>query len=131
MRLSAKTIAKAKREASGTTLSSFHEHDDCIRIAYEWLDAQNKLLSPCYTEVVLKSVIEHWAGRYVSQDDVEVAAHIHPEICGTYPNYNFGARLVKPSYARLKKIGEAHTQDYNEERPGTYSILEDNELVLC
>ena len=23
-----------------------HEHNDCIRIAYEWLDAQEKLMSP-------------------------------------------------------------------------------------
>lgn len=86
-----------------------HEHPDCVRIAYEWLDAQKKLKHPRQYSVDLKHIIEAWGGRYVSQSDVKVAAHLHPEIVGEYSRYNISARLVKPSTDRLKGIGQALT----------------------
>jgi hypothetical protein len=63
----------------------------------------------------LKHIIEKWGGRYFSQADVEIAAHIHPRIAGKYPNFNLSARLVSPSDRRLEGIGEALTQNYREE----------------
>jgi hypothetical protein len=60
----------------------------------------------------LKHIIERWAGRYVSQSDVEVAAALHPGITGSYPNFNLSKRLVLPNDRRLVGIGEALSQDY-------------------
>jgi hypothetical protein len=90
-----------------------HEHDDCIRIAYEWLDAQVKTKGVMRQTRPLKHVIEKWGGRYVSQSDVEVAAELHPEIRGTYPHFNISARFTRPSDTRLKNIPAAKTQDYS------------------
>ncbi|GHB40353.1 hypothetical protein GCM10007094_32100 [Pseudovibrio japonicus] len=93
----------------------FHEHDDCIRIAYEWLDAQKKLKNTTSGFRPLKHIIEEWGGRYVSQADVEVAAWLHPKIKGTYPYYNISARLILPSEHRLNDISEAFSQpNYRE-----------------
>lgn len=102
-----------------------HEHPDCIRIAYEWLDAQatTKTANRRNT-LALKHIIENWAGRYVSQSDVEVAANLHPQIFGTYPNYNISSRLVRPSADRLGKIPEAKTQGYGERYDEVYAADE-------
>jgi hypothetical protein len=91
-----------------------HEHPDCVRIAYEWLDAQKKLKGPRKHGAPLKHIIENWGGRYVSQSDVEVAAYLHPDVVGEYSRYNISARLVKPSTERLKGIGEALTHGQSE-----------------
>lgn len=102
-----------------------HEHDDCIRMAYEWLDAQNTIASRSNKYRPLKHIIEKWAGRYISQSDVEVAAAMHPRIRGTYPDFNLSARLVLPSDRRLDGIGEAFTQGYRERlEPRTYALRE-------
>ena len=92
-----------------------HQHEDCIRIAYEWLDAQKKLKNPRSSHAALKHYIEEWAGRYVSRSDVEVAAEIHPLIKGHYPSYNLSSRLVEPSLSRLDNIAEANTQSHYRE----------------
>jgi hypothetical protein len=98
----------AARRSAERCAPPVHEHDDCIRIAYEWLDAQRKTKTPRWPRhYALKHLIERWAGRYVSQNDVEVAAELHPEIRGVYPSYNIGTRLVWPSEARLVGISEA------------------------
>lgn len=93
-----------------------HEHIDCIRIAYEWLDAQVKTKGKNRSARPLKHHIEKWAGRYVSQSDVEVAAHLHPDIYGEYPHFNISSRLIRPSGNRLAGIGEAgaHRTTYTE-----------------
>lgn len=103
-----------------------HEHNDCVRIAYEWLDAQNVRKTASKQFRPLKHIIEKWAGRYVSQSDVEVAASMHPRIRGKYPDFNLSTRLVLPSDRRLDGIGEAKTQGYRElldEK--TYALRED------
>ena len=87
-----------------------HEHEDCIKIAYEWLDAQRKTKNVTRKSLPLKHIIENWGGRYVSQSDVEVAATIHPEIFGDYPYYNINGNLTEPSDTRLDGISEACTQ---------------------
>lgn len=103
-----------------------HEHNDCIRMAYEWLDAQNVRATPSKKFRPLKHIIEKWAGRYVSQSDVEIAAAMHPRIRGKYPDFNLSARLVRPSDKRLEGISEALTQGYRERLdPKTYSLSED------
>ena len=111
--LSADEIAEAKKRVKYRHKSEVHhEHDDCIRIAYEWLDAQATTKGITKQARPLKHIIEKWGGRYVSQSDVEVAAALHPRIRGTYPSLNISRRLVLPSDARLTDIGEARTQNY-------------------
>lgn len=103
--------AKAKNPRNADTL---HEHNDCIRLAYEWLDAQNTIQKGARKYVPLKHIIEKWAGRYVSQSDVEVAAILHPRITGKYPNFNLSAKLVLPNDRRHAGIGEAMAHNYRE-----------------
>ncbi|KQX21783.1 MULTISPECIES: hypothetical protein [Ensifer] len=122
--LTAQEIDNAKKSTvySG---DAHHEHDDCIRIAFEWLDAQTKIGSPTSKTRPLKHIIEKWGGRYVSQSDVEVAAHIHPEIFGRYPHYNIGAKLVQPLFSRLDGVSEVNTQSQRERfDPDTYQLKE-------
>ena len=117
-------IEKAKKEIALQD-DPHHEHDDCIRIAYEWLDAQRKTKKPSTRSRPLKHLIENWAGRYVSQSDVEIAAHLHPDISGKYSRYNISSRLTEPSMDRLKNIGEALTQGYRKShRPENYKLQE-------
>jgi hypothetical protein len=78
----------------------------------QWLDAQPKTKGVTRAARPLKHIIEKWGGRYVSQNDVEVAAQLHPEVRGQYPFYNISRLLVLPSYARLAGLSQAKTQDY-------------------
>ena len=102
--ISAKRIAEAKTELG--LVKPFHEHDDCIYITYQWLDAQRKLKGLANKRIALKHVIENWGGRYVSQSDVEIAAFLHPEIRGTYPYFNLAHRLTLPG--RTAVVGYWH-----------------------
>lgn len=125
--LSTEQIAAAKKGFRYSQPADvLHEHDDCIRMAYEWLDAQNVRASPSGKFRPLKHIIEKWAGRYISQSDVEVAAAMHPRISGKYPDYNLSARLILPSDKRLEGIGEALKQGYRDRLdPKTYALRED------
>jgi hypothetical protein len=100
-----------------------HEHPDCIRIAYEWLDAQTKVKKGS-TCLPLKHVIERWGDRYVSRNDVEVAAEIHPEVHGRYPAFNLSKQLVLPHRRRLATIREAGSQRYGNEQQDSYHVIE-------
>ena len=93
---------------------ALHEHNACIRFAYEWFDAQIKTKGVLRTPFQIKHLIERWAGRYVSTSDVEVAATLHPEIRGIYPYYNISSKLTNPSKGRIEHLAEAYTQDKNE-----------------
>jgi hypothetical protein len=109
-------IEEAKKWTKYSTAEQLHQHNDCIRIAYEWLDAQDIIVSKQSHAFALKHLIEKWGGRYVSQSDVEVAACMHPRIRGSYPRYNISARLTLPADDRLDGIGEAHTHpNYREQ----------------
>lgn len=110
--LTAEQIAQAKREHTyASAESEVHEHDDCIRMAYAWLDAQTKLKNVAPSRYLpTKHLIEHWAGRYVTEADVEVAARLHPEIRGKYPTFNLSKRVVVPSFSRLEGISQAMSQ---------------------
>lgn len=117
-------IDAAKRKLRQTE-DVLHEHNDCIRLAYEWLDAQKTIQSGAKTFRPLKHIIEKWAGRYVSQSDVEVAAILHPRIMGKYPNFNMSSKIVLPNDRRLGGIGEALTQGQRERMdPSIYSSVE-------
>jgi len=101
-----------------------HEHNDCIRMAYEWLDAQ--LTTKGTRAADWKHIIERWCGRYITDADVEIAAFMHPKIDGKYPKYNIGKRLTLPSSQRLVGIGEAGKQNpiLRVGRPNAYKIIE-------
>lgn len=101
----------------------YHEHPDCIRIAYEWLDAQVKTKGTNKTHRSIKHYVEEWGGRYVSRTDVDVAAFLHPEIKGTYPFFNISNKLTLPSEVRLEMIGEAHAHQKQPNR-GEYGRFE-------
>lgn len=125
MVLTDEEIEAAKFQAVITD-DRLHEHPDCVRIAYQWLDAQRTVQSPQRRFRALKHMIEHWGGRYVSQADVEVAAFLHPRIRGRYPDFNLSGRLVKPSDHCLDEIGEAMTQvNYREQlAEDVYALIE-------
>jgi len=116
--LTAEQIAQAKATTRYSLDKPHHEHDDCIRIAYEWLDAQDTIARKPTHCFALKSMIERWGGRYVSQSDVEIAAALHPHLCGEYPRFNLSTRLVLPNDARLDGIGQAMTQNYRDNGVG-------------
>ena len=123
--LSDKEIEKSKKETKYSLPDRHHEHNDSIRIAYEWLDAQKKIKNPTNCTFALKHLIENWAGRYVSMSDVEVAAYMHPEIRGKYPHFNISARLTEPSVDRLKNVSEAFKHSYRDQhKSSNYKIHE-------
>jgi hypothetical protein len=119
-------IESAKRKTKVSDREALHEHPDCIRIAYAWLDAQKKTKGVTTKTMPLKHIIEKWAGRYVSTSDVEVAAELHPEIKGNYPHFNISNRLTEPSTNRLNGVSEAFKHDYHKRYdPKVYSIREE------
>jgi hypothetical protein len=123
--LTAEDIALGKASTAYSHKDVYHESDDSIRIAYEWLDAQKRTRSATRKFRPLKHIIENWGGRYVSQSDVEVAAHMHPEIFGSYPYFNFSSKLTLPSESRLDGVEQSKTQSYTTRNSDiTYSLAE-------
>lgn len=120
-----KQIELAKKQTKYTLDNTHHEHNDCIHIAYQWLDAQKKTKAVTSKLRPLKHIIEKWGGRYVSTSDVCVAAQIHPDIKGTYPKFNISARLTEPSSRRLDGISESMAHD-NHDRYDT-SVYKEQE----
>lgn len=110
-------INEAKKHVPCVAGDPNRENPGCVRIAYEWLDAQAKTVSPIRSAYAIKHLIEKWGARYVSQYDVEVAAYLHPQIKGKYPYYNISSKLTLPSEQRLAGIEEAFTQMNYRDRP--------------
>ena len=129
MKLTNTTIERAIRK-SDPGGKNLHEHPDCIRFAFEWLDAQTQIKNARSATMPLKHVIEAWAGRYVSQSDVELAAELHPNIWGSYPYYNFSKKLVEPSTKRLEGLSQAfqHKQYLENTDIVSYDSQEDANL---
>lgn len=119
-------IEAAKKVTRYSTIEKpVHEHPDCIRFAFEWLDAQVKTKGRSKTIYPVKHLIERWAGRYVSTHDVDVAAHLHPDIQGVYPLFNISSKLTSPSFARISDLSEAYAHNHGENHDlGKYSALE-------
>lgn len=86
-----------------------HEHNDCIRIAYLWLDHQKKTKRTTYTAGAIKHDVERWAQRYISTSDLLVAAHMHPDIIVNTAGYtlNITRKYVTPPISLLNNIPEA------------------------
>ena len=92
----------------------YNTASDSVRIAYQWLSAQEPISRCTRVHRPLKHIIEAWGGRYVSQDDVSTAARMLG-IQGTYPCFDISARLVWPNEERLSDIREALTMlNYRE-----------------
>ena len=85
-----------------------HEHNDCIRMAYEWLDAQKTTRTKRSDD--WKHLVEFWCGRSITPDDLKIAAHLHPKIERQGDELNIGKRMTLPSFERLIGISEAKTQ---------------------
>lgn len=124
-------IEKAKSKTQYSLIEyPLHEHNDCIKICYEWLDVQKTTKNTQSNTFPIKHYIERWAGRYVSQFDVDVALTLHKKYRGNYWKFNMSKMLIFPTITRLKKIGEALTQmDYTDQniRPfmeGHYKFFE-------
>ncbi|MGO3891181.1 MAG: hypothetical protein ACTJHW_09410 [Paenalcaligenes sp.] len=75
-------LTDKQRKPHGTVIGDdiFHEHNDYIRMVYEWLDIQKKIKGPASKTYALKHMIERRCDRYISTSDVDVATHMHPEI---------------------------------------------------
>lgn len=84
-----------------------HEHPDCVRMCFEWIDAQTRTQNIVRGARPFKHMVEYWCGRYVSQSDFAVAAMLHSDIRGVYPYFNLSHRLVEPNVSRLANIGQA------------------------
>lgn len=112
-------ITKEQAEKAMLESNGFHQHVDCILIAGEWLEAQKPTKGATRCQYALKHMIESWADRYVSSDDVAVAAKILG-IKGEYPRFHFDGRLIYPSNDRLIGIGEAGKHDYSCGRDPMY-----------
>lgn len=125
MSLSDDQIELAKKDAK--VFKPRHEHNDCIRMAYEWLDAQQTTQGTRVED--WKHIIERWCGRYISDADVQVAVLMHPKIEGKYPKYNIGKRLTLPSSMRLAGIDQAGKQNpiLRVGRPNIYKIIESDQ----
>ncbi|MET4634943.1 hypothetical protein [Kaistia defluvii] len=126
--LTSEEIAEAKKSTPYLGRDNLHEHDDCIRIAYQWLDAQEKTKGQLKRSLAIKHIVEKWGQRYVSSSDVEVAAHMHPDITGRYPRFNISSRLTRPSKIRLEHIGEAGAHPRYGERQSTLRYARDEQL---
>lgn len=122
MRLSTEEIARAKQQAN--LQSPRHEHDDCIRMAYEWLDAQKT--TPTRRADDWKHIVEYWCGRYITDDDVKIAALLHPRVEPDGNRLNISRRLVLPSFERLIGITGAkkHTPRMEHRHKMRYSSCE-------
>lgn len=105
--ITSEQIEEAKRSAPLGSNPLFGDEDN-IRIAYEWLDAQRKTRLPVDRGRPMKHIVEAWAGCYVSQADVEVAAFLHADVKGSYPRFNISMRLVEPHPSRLAGFKHAN-----------------------
>ena len=102
--LSVEAIAFAKQRANYAAFVPVHHNDDCIRIAYAWLDAQIKSSSLSEVPVSQRGLIRSWGGALVMYGDIIVAAELHPEVFGIYPLLNLSNELTYPDPARLTTI---------------------------
>ncbi|MGY1490532.1 hypothetical protein ACW4YW_14070 [Methylobacillus pratensis] len=106
--LSDETIALAKARANYAGFVPVHQNNDCIRIAYAWLDAQIKTTMPSEVPVSQRGLIRSWGGALVMYGDIIVAAEMHPDIHGIYPNLSLSRELTLPDPARLADIAGAN-----------------------
>lgn len=98
---------------------SNHE-EDAVLVAFEWLDAQVNTNKPKFARSLgCKGRIENWAGLYVGFSHVVIAAELHPNIYGRYPNFNSTSsrslpKPIRPNDDRLIGIPRARSQGYRD-----------------
>lgn len=110
MNLTAEEIAKGKCDTTcWSVLVIHHAHDDLIRIAYEWLDAQARTSDTSTKRFPIRDLIVNWSGCPVSVSDIGVAATLHA-LRGRYPYFNVSARLTEPAKRRLDGPGPSQTR---------------------
>ena len=107
--LTDKAILIAKGSAPYDSNNALHQHNDCIRIAYIWLDHQKVTKRTRFTASAIKHDIERWAQRYISSSDLIVAAHMHPDIIinPAHHTLNIHQKFITPPIDYLYKISEA------------------------
>ena len=129
--ISDEEIENAKKKTCYTLTDHSVQHNDCIRIAYEWLDAQKKIKSKIKEQYPIKHMIENWAGRSVSITDVDIASYLHKAISGEYPYYNISSKLTEPFIGRLENIGEAfkHNNYRENHNSSSYSFYEPKSFI--
>lgn len=110
--LSDAEIDEAKKQHQYVRKTSYHCHNDCIRIAYQFFDAQKIIKNPTTLCFDFKRMIKVWAGCYVTFADVEIAAVLHPRVIGKFPYYNISCAFIEPSTRRLQGIQRAFTIPY-------------------
>lgn len=96
-------------------IEAHHEHLDCIRIAYAWLDTQKTIQTP--STIPTKMRIRSWGLRFISYSDIYIAAHLHPDIKSSGRKLNISRKYIKPLTSRLLTIGEAgkHPNYFNKD----------------
>ena len=122
MRLTDQDIKDAKNAVNLNNPQ--HEHNDCIRMAYEWLDAQKTVKTKRADD--WKHLVEYWCGRYITKDDIKIAAHLHPRIGREKEKLNISNRLTLPRPERLIGVNEAkkHIEHMNEDKQLRYVRIE-------
>lgn len=112
----------AIKQANINNYTSRREVDQ-VRVAYQWLDAQQKTKASQPHYMPLKHIIEQWAKHYVSANAVQLAANLHTEINGKYPNFNISSRLTFP---RIERIGAlaGRDPDYSDRYRDAYKVVE-------
>lgn len=111
------------RRASRVVMESF----DCIRIAYEFIDAQ-RASGKKRKFSSIKNHVEKWAGRYISAADFDIAIQFHPEFHGENGFYNIELPLVMPDLNRLREIREAfsHKYEFDPSLLNQFELMEQN-----
>ena len=81
---------------------------DHIRMAYEWLDAQEKTKRVMSKSVMFNSELPtprqmciDWCGWFMCENAFAIAAYMHPEIKGEYPRFNISSKYTLPRIERI------------------------------
>ncbi len=126
--LTEKQIINAKKVTNFRWKPPYHQHNDCIRIACEWLQAQIKLKNKTpqrQREVPIVQLIEDWGRRSVSIDDILVAAKIL-KLKGGYHSLNISLKRTFPSKKRLLRINQAGLHSDYIPYSDAYTYFEDS-----
>jgi len=139
MKLTDEKIAYAKSQVTMSINDKEHAHpenwtNDSIRIAHQWLSPQITLqkTNKKTTTYKLKHYIEQWAGAYIPEYSVKIAAYFLKDIKlktfanGTVHYFNISSTLIEPSKNRLTDIQQAFSiPEYLEQNyPQIYSKQE-------
>lgn len=104
-----------------------NEPYDHIRMAYEWLDAQEKTdklipLSRSFGDDLPRYMCQDWCGWFMCENTFDIAAYLHPEIKGKHPRFNISDQFILPKLERIEGLkgilandesfGKKHSMQY-------------------